>query len=205
MFCKVTLQSQGAWLPPDGDPTHLSNRCGQRGLGLARPLFRRGRDPKLDCAAVRDGFDLAGDVCVDADHLIGRAGLQFRDAIPDARNEMFPMPHYLKPHTEEWFSALKKVNPQQEAQTARIVKLAGSSNVCSICGDEESREYQILKMKFSPDVVATIRLCGDCCEIRKISMGEDYAPIVAGKDSKQLNCRRSSFGIRSIILPCVDL
>ena len=93
------------------------------------------------------------------------------------------MPHYLKPHTKEWFAALKKVNPQQAAQTEQIIGLAGSSAVCSVCGDKESRDYQILKMKFDRDVVATIRLCDDCREIRKMGMGEDYAPITAGKDA----------------------
>jgi hypothetical protein len=93
------------------------------------------------------------------------------------------MPHYLKPHTKEWFAALKKVNPQQAAHTERIIQLAGSSDVCSVCGDEDSSEYQILKMKFDRDVVATIRLCDDCRSIR-MRKGEDFVPLTEGENSK---------------------
>ncbi len=90
------------------------------------------------------------------------------------------MPHYYKPHTKEWFAALNKVNPQQASQTEQIIKLAGSKNVCSVCGDEESREYQILKMKFARDVVASIRLCDDCRQIRGDTMGENFVPLSEG-------------------------
>jgi hypothetical protein len=66
----------------------------------------------------------------------------------------------LKPHTPEWFAALEKKNPMQAAMTRQVISLAGSDNVCSICGDEEASDYRVETL---PD---TIRLCEDCLGIQ---------------------------------------
>ncbi len=87
------------------------------------------------------------------------------------------MPHYHKPHTDGWFAALQKANPQQAAHTLQIIKLAGSKEVCSVCGDKPASDYEILKMSFYPGVVATIRLCDDCHDLRKAGMQEDYKKL----------------------------
>src|SRR5690606_27946673 len=94
------------------------------------------------------------------------------------------MPHYHRPHSSEWFEALLEANPQQAQHTAQIVKLAGREDVCSVCGDIESQEYQILKMQFAPGVVASIRLCQDCKSIREGGFGEDFIPLHEEDDKK---------------------
>ena len=53
------------------------------------------------------------------------------------------MPSYSEPHSQEWFAALQKFNPQQAAMTSKIIELAGRLDVCSICGDEQSIVYTL--------------------------------------------------------------
>lgn len=91
------------------------------------------------------------------------------------------MTHYLKPHTAEWFAALRKFNPKQAAHAQQIIQLAGSPEVCSVCGDRGAKDYQILRQKFDNDMVATIRLCDDCRNIRRVTMSEDYISLSAGE------------------------
>lgn len=76
------------------------------------------------------------------------------------------MPSYSNPHSEEWFAALQKFNPQQAAMTSRIIALAGRIDVCSICGDEPSTVYTLNDPNIDETAVATIRLCEDCREIQ---------------------------------------
>jgi hypothetical protein len=91
---------------------------------------------------------------------------------------------YLKPHSKEWFAALKRSNPQQAAHTQQIIGLAGSSEVCSVCGDHGAKDYEILKQKVAGDTVATIRLCDDCKNIRKGAMEKDFIPLANDHGSK---------------------
>jgi hypothetical protein len=69
------------------------------------------------------------------------------------------MAHYLKPHSEEWFAALTKLEPTQAAHTMQIIELARKPDVCSACGDSPARDYEIVKRLFAKEVPATIRLC----------------------------------------------
>lgn len=86
------------------------------------------------------------------------------------------MPLYLKPHSPEWFAALKTFNPMQAAATERVVKLAGNSDVCSVCGDDPAKDYKLVAENLPQKAVATIRLCDDCLKIRCSMQGESYAP-----------------------------
>lgn len=90
------------------------------------------------------------------------------------------MPQYLKPHSSEWFRALEAYNPAQAAATRQIIALAGRDDVCSICGDHPSSDYQLGGEHLDRDAVATIRLCDDCRDIRKRMYGET---IVAWHDN----------------------
>ena len=94
------------------------------------------------------------------------------------------MPHFHKPHSSEWFETLLRANPGQAQHTAQIIKLAGRNDICSVCGDVESGEYQILKMEFAPGVLATIRLCDDCKGIREQGLGESFIPLRDEADEK---------------------
>jgi hypothetical protein len=81
---------------------------------------------------------------------------------------------YLTPHSKEWFAALAKVNPQEAAHTKQIIKSAGTAEVCSQCGGEPARDYQVTNRWFTGAVPATFRLCDDCRSTRATTEGETF-------------------------------
>ncbi len=83
---------------------------------------------------------------------------------------------FLVPHSSEWFAALEEQNPYQATQTRIIVELAGKLDVCSICGDHPASDYKMDEEIPTPGSVATLRLCADCLEIRKMK-GESFVPV----------------------------
>lgn len=87
------------------------------------------------------------------------------------------MPNYLKPHSPEWFAALEKANSSQAAQTKQILSLAGRDDVCSICGDDRAADYKLASEQMTSGVVATLRLCDDCLNIRRNMYGENFVPF----------------------------
>lgn len=70
----------------------------------------------------------------------------------------------LRPHTPEWFASLREWNPMQAARAEAVVQVAGSSDVCSVCGDDPARDYALVNMPAAGP--GTIRLCDDCLRIR---------------------------------------
>ncbi len=87
------------------------------------------------------------------------------------------MSNYLKPHTREWFKALKKQNSTQAEQTSQIISLVGSSDVCSICGDEEAKDYKLENSQSITGMVVTLKLCDDCLKIRRSMQNENFVPF----------------------------
>ena len=87
------------------------------------------------------------------------------------------MPLYPRPHSPEWFRALDASNPTQAAHTRQIIASAGRDDVCSVCGDDPAEDYKVIGSSFSAKAVASIRLCGDCREIRIEMHGEQFAPL----------------------------
>ena len=86
----------------------------------------------------------------------------------NAHNEMAKIPDpYATPHSPEWFAALAEWNPYQATVTRTIVECEGKLDVCSICGDEPAPIYRTAGTA-PPGAMATIRLCGDCLEIRRL-------------------------------------
>jgi len=83
----------------------------------------------------------------------------------------------LTPHSKEWFTALAKVNPQEAAHTKQIIKSAGNSEVCSLCGSGDARDYQLTNRWFG-SIPATFRLCQDCLSTRSME-GDQFAPLEA--------------------------
>ena len=81
---------------------------------------------------------------------------------------------YLMPHSKEWFAALGKVNPQEAAHAKKLIKAAGTTEVCSICGGEPARDYQATNRWFTGAVPATFRLCEDCLSLRATTEGEQF-------------------------------
>lgn len=92
-------------------------------------------------------------------------------------NRMAAMPIYPVPHSPEWFAALEKFNSGQAAHSAQIIKRAGRSDVCSICGDSPTLDYKIVGDNLPDKAVATIRLCEDCRAIRERMYRETYEPF----------------------------
>ena len=87
------------------------------------------------------------------------------------------MPNYLKPHTAAWFDALEKQNPKLANQTREVISKAGNNEVCSICGDEPAKDYQLQSEQVTTEMVETLKLCDDCLEIRKSMTGGGFQPL----------------------------
>ena len=87
------------------------------------------------------------------------------------------MAKFLKPHSDEWFKVLETQNPQQAEQSRQMISLAASKDVCSICGDEESKDYKLEGSQASPGKAISLRLCDDCLQIRKGMHGENFVPF----------------------------
>jgi hypothetical protein len=83
------------------------------------------------------------------------------------------MPVELTPHSDEWLAALEKVAPMQAAQTLRILRSAGTDDVCSVCGDEKPKDYRIVS-KLPTGAPNTIKLCDDCRRIRSGMLSEKH-------------------------------
>jgi hypothetical protein len=68
----------------------------------------------------------------------------------------------LRPHTPQWFTALELWDPNQAGHTRSVIEAAGSSAVCSICGDTPAKDYRLGESDRPPYGVDTFRLCRDC-------------------------------------------
>jgi hypothetical protein len=82
----------------------------------------------------------------------------------------------LRPHSAEWFERLDVHNPRLSAAARMIIGMSGTSEVCSICGDNPADD--LLVTAGAEDLAPTIRLCPDCREIRTAA-GEAFAPLPA--------------------------
>jgi hypothetical protein len=67
-----------------------------------------------------------------------------------------------EPHTSEWFEAMTRINPQQAAMTSMAVEVAGTPDVCTVCGDEDSEVY------IADDPHMKLRLCDDCHRMQEM-------------------------------------
>lgn len=81
----------------------------------------------------------------------------------------------LRPHTAEWFASLRTWDPVQALMAEAAIKAAGSAEVCTVCGDDPAKDYEVLQP--APAGPGTIRLCNDCYGIR--SPQEPMAPFPA--------------------------
>src|SRR5580658_6589345 len=93
------------------------------------------------------------------------------------KGSMSKVMNYLTPHTDEWFNTLESCDSSQATITRQVVLLAGRSDVCSVCGDSPASDYKIIGQHFSPEIGATIRLCHDCKEIRRVTQVESYTKL----------------------------
>jgi hypothetical protein len=81
----------------------------------------------------------------------------------------------LIPHTPEWFAALSGWNQHQAAMTRMILDQSESDAVCSVCGDDPTKDYRLVGPGIPYGVVCTLRLCNDCWGIRAGMHAESLA------------------------------
>ncbi|WP_161792006.1 YiiX/YebB-like N1pC/P60 family cysteine hydrolase [Methylophilus sp. Q8] len=81
----------------------------------------------------------------------------------------------LTPHTAEWFVALSEWNSDQAEHVRQILELQGTTDVCSVCGDDPAKDY-VLSGDKVPGAVYTLRLCDDCLTIRQ-NTGESFSVL----------------------------
>jgi hypothetical protein len=108
--------------------------------------------------------------------------------VPERRGNMNKL-HVLAdkeliPHTSQWFDYGFAHNPHQTMHTKMIctayLNAGGDASkpaeICSICGDEPSWVYRLIKPKLNFRVV--VRLCADCYGIRKAMYKETYTTSI---------------------------
>jgi hypothetical protein len=90
-------------------------------------------------------------------------------------------PSHLTPHTPEWFASLEQWDPPKAMMTRKIIELACRMDVCSICGDDPAKDYQLEESHRPPGGVDTLRLCDDCVGIRR-AKGEPFVLLSVDTD-----------------------
>lgn len=86
------------------------------------------------------------------------------------------MPHHV-PHSEVWFTQLMAMSPHQASATRAIIKSNGSDDVCSVCGDEDPKDYLLDGESFPDGKTMSLRLCDGCKQIRTAMYGESFSAI----------------------------
>lgn len=71
---------------------------------------------------------------------------------------------HLRPHTPKWFQSLREWDPKQAAMVEAAIAVAGSVEICSICGDDPAHDYVVVNRP--PAGPGTIRLCDFCFGLR---------------------------------------
>lgn len=88
---------------------------------------------------------------------------------------------YLKPHSPQWFKALKQQNPQFAMMAEQmVVEVAQTKECCTFCGDtaedSELQDYIMLPNAENPKAF-TFKMCPDCVKIRGKQYGEKFRPL----------------------------
>ena len=113
------------------------------------------------------------------DHLLAQQEKRLRTAALwlESKGLLAPaMQRPLIPHSSEWFAALRAWDPIKADATEHIINLAGSHEVCSVCGDEPASDYRLEEIHRLAGGIDTLRLCSDCVAIRKRG-GEKFRAI----------------------------
>lgn len=84
---------------------------------------------------------------------------------------------YLEPNTVEWLDALAAGDPVQAVRTRRIIAVAGSCDVCSLCGARPASDYWVVARKTDPSPVPTLRLCVECVGVRTMIYEQKLVPV----------------------------
>lgn len=83
-----------------------------------------------------------------------------------------PLPQKLKPHSAEWFAALRKLNPLQADLAESLIKRKGHKNICTACGDAPHGDFMV-------DIIPyiTLRLCRPCWEVYGRAYGDKLVSL----------------------------
>ena len=66
------------------------------------------------------------------------------------------------PHTTEWFAALSVWDPTQAAMTRQAINMAGSLEVCSVCGDDPAQDYRLPRIIGCPSPIGRPAVSTPC-------------------------------------------
>jgi len=80
-----------------------------------------------------------------------------------------------RPHTTRWFEELAPWDARQAAMARVIIDMAGSNDVCTVCGDDPAADY-VLIVGAPAGGPGTLKLCDDCLQIRRAA-GEPFQPF----------------------------
>jgi hypothetical protein len=83
----------------------------------------------------------------------------------------------IEPHSAYWYSIVDRVEPQLAALSRMVVTSDCSPEVCSSCGDRPAISYRLANGAQTMPGVPSLRLCGDCIEIRR-GMGNVLMPFL---------------------------
>ncbi|OUC53027.1 MULTISPECIES: YiiX/YebB-like N1pC/P60 family cysteine hydrolase [Sphingomonadaceae] len=89
--------------------------------------------------------------------------------------EVAPHLQRIAPHSDLWFSIVDRVEPRLGAIARLSIQRMGSPDVCSACGDP-AKDYRLVNAAEAMPGVPSLRLCGDCLEIRR-GGGEILEPL----------------------------
>lgn len=87
------------------------------------------------------------------------------------------MSFLLTPHTPEWFAALDSFDPEQASVVRQVLKHAGRTDVCGLCGDPSAKDYQAIPRDLTIHPASAMRLCDSCRELRYTVLKETHAPL----------------------------
>ncbi|MGN7954459.1 YiiX/YebB-like N1pC/P60 family cysteine hydrolase [Agrobacterium radiobacter] len=73
---------------------------------------------------------------------------------------------YITPHTPEWFVSMQQWDPVKAMMTAAAIKIEGSTEICSICGDVPASDYVLRYEHRTLGGPGTLRLCDECLVIQ---------------------------------------
>jgi len=71
-----------------------------------------------------------------------------------------------KPHTPEWFDALRKTQPYLEQRIRLNLKDAGTADACSLCGSRRAVDYELEDGEI-PTPLVTAKFCGGCLALQQ--------------------------------------
>ncbi|MBP7065164.1 YiiX/YebB-like N1pC/P60 family cysteine hydrolase [Ferrovibrio sp.] len=84
----------------------------------------------------------------------------------------------IEPHTPFWWYIVERVEPNLAALSRHVVTSEGKADVCTSCGDQPASPYRLVNGAETMPGVPSLRLCGDCVEIR-LGMGNTLMPFLS--------------------------